>query len=185
MLLANIGLFIINTLLSFVNLLWAWVVGGEANLHNVSSDYLIGLDKTSARHWPQKIWIRFFGSRTMRVFLALLRKNPLAGGPSLTVQTIKPSPPAATTTAKDKIVNALFGKYLLLTNTLSSGFLMVAGDFMSQQIENKKKGEAYKHNSIRSGNSYVLHTHTLDLYVLCLAVRHNTQQIATHSRIFI
>lgn len=94
----------------------------------------------------------------MRVFLALLRKSPLAGGPSLAVQTIKPSPPAATTTAKETIVNALFGKYLLLTNTLSSGFLMVAGDFMSQQIENKKKGETYKHDSIRSGNSYVLHT---------------------------
>uniref|UniRef100_A0A1L8D944 Putative conserved plasma membrane protein n=1 Tax=Nyssomyia neivai TaxID=330878 RepID=A0A1L8D944_9DIPT len=38
-------------------------------------------------------------------------------------------------TAYTRIWGSLFGKYLLVTNTISSGFLMGFGDIMSQEIE--------------------------------------------------
>lgn len=47
------------------------------------------------------------------------------------------------------VIRKLFGKYLLLTNTLSAGLLMVAGDLVAQEIEfrakDKKKGSANVH----------------------------------------
>lgn len=36
------------------------------------------------------------------------------------------------------LVSKFFGKYLLLTNTVSSGFLMIAGDVICQEIEYRK-----------------------------------------------
>ncbi len=51
----------------------------------------------------------------------------------------------------DKITNIMFGKYLLATNTLSSGLLMVVGDLMSQEIEFRKGTLKERYNWTRSG----------------------------------
>lgn len=51
----------------------------------------------------------------------------------------------------DKITNLLFGKYLLATNTLSSGLLMVVGDLISQEIEFRKGTLTERYNWKRSG----------------------------------
>lgn len=37
------------------------------------------------------------------------------------------------------VIKKLFGKYLLFTNTLSAGLLMVAGDLTAQEIELRAK----------------------------------------------
>lgn len=37
------------------------------------------------------------------------------------------------------VIRTLFGKYLLLTNTLSAGLLMVAGDLAAQEYEYRAK----------------------------------------------
>lgn len=90
----------------------------------------------------------------MRIYLALGRKcvkihqsGGGAGGPTLqstkymqtnSLQQQPPTPPPQQSRIQI-VVSALFGKYLLFTNTLSAGFLMVAGDGISQHIEFKKK----------------------------------------------
>lgn len=40
---------------------------------------------------------------------------------------------------EQRIVRKLFGKYLLLTNTVSAGVLMIIGDLVSQEIEYRAK----------------------------------------------
>lgn len=62
----------------------------------------------------------------MRVFLSLLRKA------LQTSATKSPIPQPVPTTQKGSV---LFGKYLLATNTISSGFLMSAGDLIVQEYE--------------------------------------------------
>lgn len=84
----------------------------------------------------------------MRIYLALLRKcvkiQGGGGGVGFTLQNTKymqtnssQQPPKQSRI--QIVVSVLFGKYLLFTNTLSAGFLMVAGDGISQRIELRKK----------------------------------------------
>lgn len=40
--------------------------------------------------------------------------------------------------------DALFGKYLLATNTISSGLLMYAGEYVAQRIQNRENFDANK-----------------------------------------
>lgn len=63
----------------------------------------------------------------MRLFRVLLNniKKPL---------NVKTGPDKLKKSATD-MHSALFGKYLLITNTVSSGFLMLVGDIMSQELE--------------------------------------------------
>ncbi|KAG4073952.1 hypothetical protein HA402_014157 [Bradysia odoriphaga] len=49
-----------------------------------------------------------------------------------------------------------FGKYLLITNTLSSGFLMVAGDQMSQEIEYQRDNSKKRFDYERSAKMFVV-----------------------------
>ena len=52
---------------------------------------------------------------------------------------------------RKQIINLLFGKYLLVTNTVTSGFLMVVGDLISQEIEFQKGTLNKRYNWKRSG----------------------------------
>ncbi|XP_037030886.1 mpv17-like protein 2 [Bradysia coprophila] len=56
----------------------------------------------------------------------------------------------------DKMTNLLFGKYLLATNTLSSGLLMVVGDLISQEIEFRTGTLTERYNWKRSGNMFIV-----------------------------
>lgn len=47
--------------------------------------------------------------------------------------------------------SVFFGKYLLATNTISSGFLMVAGDLMVQEFEYRKGTIKKRYDWTRSG----------------------------------
>lgn len=49
-----------------------------------------------------------------------------------------------------------FGKYLLITNTLSSGFLMVAGDQMSQEIEYQRDNSKSRFDYERSAKMFLV-----------------------------
>lgn len=50
-----------------------------------------------------------------------------------------------------KVTSLLFGKYLLATNTLSSGLLMVVGDLISQEIEYRTGTVKERYNWKRTG----------------------------------
>lgn len=52
----------------------------------------------------------------------------------------------------ESIRNLVFGKHLLLTNTISSGFLMFVGDLVSQKIENRQLKITQPINWKRCGN---------------------------------
>lgn len=73
----------------------------------------------------------------MRLFRYLRSLNNGSSSSSINpTPTVSPDSP--------NVVRKLFGKYLLLTNTLSAGVLMVAGDLAAQEYEfraNKKDGE--------------------------------------------
>lgn len=77
----------------------------------------------------------------MRILGAFLRKIPA-------VPVTMPQPPPSRIRT---VIGAVFGKYLLLTNTLSSGLLMVSGDYMSQQVEYRRGTITKRYNLARSG----------------------------------
>lgn len=53
------------------------------------------------------------------------------------------------------VVKKCFGKYLLVTNTVSSGILMAVGDSMQQQIETYRGfHENESHDAVRSSKSF-------------------------------
>ncbi|XP_055597669.1 mpv17-like protein 2 [Uranotaenia lowii] len=55
-------------------------------------------------------------------------------------------------TATKRIWQLLFGKYLLVTNTISSGLLMAVGDIAAQEIEQRRHGtEDQPYNWVRLG----------------------------------
>lgn len=58
----------------------------------------------------------------MKIFTRLLTKNLVKSGNSAGVSSIK----------------LIFGKYLLITNTVTSGLLMGVGDYAAQKIEMRK-----------------------------------------------
>lgn len=62
----------------------------------------------------------------MRPLLALVQKIRI-----LRFRNVSTQP----TTPTKRLLGLLFGKYLLVTNTVSSGLLMVAGDAFAQKIE--------------------------------------------------
>jgi protein Mpv17 len=49
------------------------------------------------------------------------------------------------------MINKIFGKYLLLTNTVSSGVLMAAGDLIQQEIENHRNAKSRTFDWKRTG----------------------------------
>lgn len=69
----------------------------------------------------------------MKIFRALCTIGSNGSGSS--INSVKHVPPVPT----ENIFRKLFGKYLLVTNTLSAGLLMVAGDLAAQEIEIRSK----------------------------------------------
>lgn len=65
--------------------------------------------------------------------------------PAAGTKVVKPTVPKASEG------NVLFGKYLLATNTISSGFLMVAGDLIVQEFEYQNGTLANRYDWKRSG----------------------------------
>lgn len=78
----------------------------------------------------------------MKVISTLLRKV-------LQTSSTKASIPQPSDGARKGSV--LFGKYLLATNTISSGLLMVAGDLLVQEYEYQNGSIAQRYDWKRSG----------------------------------
>lgn len=76
----------------------------------------------------------------MRLFRILCTIN---GANNSINATVKASAPPV----RENLIRKLFGKYLLLTNTLSAGLLMVAGDLAAQEIEYRAKKKE-KHGQV-------------------------------------
>lgn len=91
----------------------------------------------------------------MKIFTSLLRKVLQTSG---TKVTIPQKPP------KVREGNALFGKYLLATNTISSGFLMIAGDLIVQEFEYQKGTLEKRYNWTRCGKILVNYQQTTYQY---------------------
>lgn len=78
----------------------------------------------------------------MKIFTLLLRKI-------LQTPAAKAAIPQAAPKAQKE--GLLFGKYLLATNTISSGFLMVAGDLIVQEFEYQNGTLKNRYDWNRSG----------------------------------
>lgn len=78
----------------------------------------------------------------MKIFTSLLRKILQTAGTKAAVPKPVPKPHEG---------SVLFGKYLLATNTISSGFLMVAGDLLVQEFEYRKGTIKSRYDWKRSG----------------------------------
>lgn len=93
----------------------------------------------------------------MRLVIALLRKSALTVQPPKTtvrgpvgtttpIQLPPPRYPVQSPTSGHqrhrRLVEALFGKYLIWTNTVSCGLLMAAGDAVAQRIETRHERSA-------------------------------------------
>lgn len=77
----------------------------------------------------------------MKIFVSLLRKVLQTSGTKAATQPVPKTPDGG----------LLFGKYLLATNTISSGFLMVAGDLIVQEFEYQNGRLANRYDWKRSG----------------------------------
>jgi protein Mpv17 len=53
------------------------------------------------------------------------------------------------------MINKIFGKYLLLTNTISSGVLMAAGDLIQQETEKRRTAKSRPVDWKRTGLCYM------------------------------
>ncbi|GFG33851.1 hypothetical protein Cfor_11050 [Coptotermes formosanus] len=53
-------------------------------------------------------------------------------------------------------LNKTFGKYLLLTNTVSSGLLMAAGDLIQQEIDKRRTSASKRFDWKRTGRMFVI-----------------------------
>lgn len=81
----------------------------------------------------------------MKTFTSLLRKVLQTAGSKTATPQIVPNVRAV------REGNVFFGKYLLATNTISSGFLMVAGDLIVQEFEYRKGTLKQRYDWKRSG----------------------------------
>lgn len=79
----------------------------------------------------------------MRLFRILCTINNGANNSINATVKASTSPPV-----RENLIRKLFGKYLLLTNTLSAGLLMVAGDLAAQEIEYRAKKKR-KHDQVQ------------------------------------
>lgn len=52
-------------------------------------------------------------------------------------------------------IRLVFGKYLLATNTISSGILMILGDLCQQEIEYQQQKLKARYDLARLGNMYL------------------------------
>uniref|UniRef100_A0A1B0F0L5 Mpv17-like protein 2 n=1 Tax=Phlebotomus papatasi TaxID=29031 RepID=A0A1B0F0L5_PHLPP len=68
----------------------------------------------------------------------------------------KSAPMIVSPTAYRRVWGSLFGKYLLLTNTISSGFLMSLGDVVSQEIEYRKNLVVKRYDWKRIGQMFLV-----------------------------
>lgn len=84
----------------------------------------------------------------MKIFTSLLRK---AVQTSATKTLTKAPIPQSVPKAREGV---LFGKYLLATNTISSGFLMVAGDLIVQEFEYQNGTMQDRYDWSRSGKIF-------------------------------
>ncbi|XP_053689958.1 mpv17-like protein 2 [Sabethes cyaneus] len=60
------------------------------------------------------------------------------------VYSALPSPEKRQPKAAQRVWKSLFGRYLLVTNTVSSGLLMMLGDIVAQEIEQRNDGALHK-----------------------------------------
>lgn len=86
----------------------------------------------------------------MKIFISLLRKVLQTSG----TKAVIPQP-----VSKAQKESVLFGKYLLATNTISSGFLMVAGDLLVQEFEYQKGTLKNRYDWKRSGKIHLTEGH--------------------------
>lgn len=80
----------------------------------------------------------------MKIITSLLRKVLQTSGAKAVLPKPQPVPKAPEG-------SIFFGKYLLATNTISSGFLMVAGDLLVQEFEYQKGTLEKRYDWKRSG----------------------------------
>ena len=83
--------------------------------------------------------------RVFRVLLNRVKKSSDVLGPSTAV---KP--------AVETLHGALFGKYLLTTNTVSSGVLMLLGDLMAQEVEYQRGLVKERYDWWRVGRMFIV-----------------------------
>lgn len=84
----------------------------------------------------------------MRLFRALLTSSKRFVEP--------PAPRNTSNGALSKVHHILFHKYLLTTNTVSSGVLMVVGDLMSQEIEYRQGHLLQRYDWWRVGRMFIV-----------------------------
>lgn len=78
----------------------------------------------------------------------------------------KSAPTIVSPTAYRRIWGSLFGKYLLLTNTISSGFLMSLGDVVSQEIEYRKNLVVRRYDWKRIGKYFYFFRTLIYMHIL-------------------
>lgn len=86
----------------------------------------------------------------MKILTTLLRKVLQTSG----TKAVVPQP-----VPKAQEGSVFFGKYLLATNTISSGFLMVAGDLLVQEFEYQKGTLKNRYDWKRSGKVHLTAGH--------------------------
>lgn len=73
-------------------------------------------------------------------------------------------------TFREKFVYNVFGKYLLTTNTITSGILMVIGDFAAQEIEYRRGENQLRRDWHRSGKkimNFLFMGKIINLFFFC------------------
>lgn len=95
----------------------------------------------------------------MKLFLSLCQKivkeaSKKVTQPSIALPVAKTVPKIKLhRTFREKFVYNVFGKYLLTTNTVTSGLLMVIGDFAAQEIEYRRGENPLRRDWHRSGKT--------------------------------